>query len=234
MNHAKIFLLLVVSLSLTACSGMRTGSAKATLASSNTVAVASLLGQTFHGVHVGTMVFGNTSYEAPVPEWNIDAMTEQKVIAHLGQTASRKAIVLQRDSELRSRLDKAHSFFTGTDYQEIANLAKQQGADTVILIQPVRYDNAPFHKPGYGFFERTFFGASQRCVYSLFIVSVVSTATGKRAGWEWGFPCEFGEKELEWKDSLDKYSEKELQLLRRKTEQDVEQNVMKALKELGY
>lgn len=234
MHHAKIFLLLVVSLLLTACSGMRTGSAKATLDSSNTVAVASLLGQTFHGVHVGTTVFGNTSYEAPVPEWNIDAMTEQKVIAHLAQTASRKAIALQRDSELRSRLEKANSFFTGTDYQEVANLAKQQGADTVILIQPVRYDNAPFHKPGYGFFERTFFGASQRCIYSLFIVSVISTASGKQAGWEWGFPCEFGEKELEWKEGLDKYSEKELQLLRRKTEEAVEQNVRKALKGLGY
>ncbi len=122
----------------------------------------------------------------------------------------------------------------GYDYQEVVNLAKKQGADILILVQPVHYDNAPFHKPGYGFFERTFLGSSWRCVYSLFIVYAFSTDSGKKIGWEWGLPCLSGDKELEWKDSFDKYSEKEIQQLRRRTEESVKFNVMNALTVLGY
>lgn len=234
MNYTKSITVLLIMLILTACSGMRGGLAKADLEASKKVAVVSLLGRSFHGVHVGMTVFGNTAYDASVPEWNIDGMAEQTIVSHLVQTGSRSAVVLQHDADLGARLERSLSFMHGYNYQEIVDLAKTQGAETLILVQPVRYDNAPFHKPGYGFFERTFFGSSRRCVYSLFIVYAFSTNSGKKVGWEWGFPCASGETELEWKDSFDKYSEKEIQLLRRKTEEGVKQNVMKALAVLGY
>lgn len=234
MSHRKTIVALLLTLLLAACSGMRGGLSKTDLESSKKVAVVSLLGQNFHGIHVGTTVFGNTAYDTHVPEWNIDGMAEQTIISHIGRAASLSAIALQHDPDLGSRLESTRSFMQGYDYQEVINLAKKQGADTVILVQPIRYDNAPFHKPGYGFFERTFLGSSRRCVYSLFIMSAFSTESGRKVGWEWGFPCESGEAEMEWKDGFDKYSEKELQLLRRKTEESVKQNVMKALAVLGY
>jgi len=234
MSHTKSFAAVLVVLLLTACSGMRGGLVKADLDSSKNIAVVSLLGQSFHGVHVGTTVFGNTAYDAPVPEWNIDRIAEQTIISHLGQTSSRKAMPLQHDPALGSRLEESKSFMQGYDYKEVVSLAKSQGADTLILVQPVHYDNAPFHKPGYGFFERTMFGSSHRCVYSLFIMSAFSTDSGKKIGWEWGFPCQSGETELDWKDGFDKYSEKELHQLRRKTEESVQNNVLKALTVLGY
>lgn len=234
MSNTRAFVTLLATLLLTACSGMRGGLAKTDLESSKAVAVVSLLGQNFHGIHVGTTVFGNTAFDASVPEWNIDGIAEQTIISQLGKTASRSAIALQHDPDLETRLEKTRSFMQGYDYQDLVNLAKKQGADTLILVQQVRYDNAPFHKPGYGFFERTFLGNSQRCVYSLFIMSAFSVENGKKVGWEWGFPCESGETELEWKDSFDKYSEKEIQQLRRKTEESVKQSIMKALAVLGY
>lgn len=234
MDRLKVVFLIFTSLCLSACTAMRTGSAQATISSSEKIAVASLLGTEFHGIHVGTMVFGNSSYEASVPQWNIDGAAEKKIIDHLSRNGSRNVVSLPHDPAMGSRLEKSHSFVQGYNYQELIDAAKQQGADTLIVVQPVRYDNAPFHAPGYGFFERSFFGSSRRCVYSLFIMSVISTKTGKKAGWEWGFPCELGETELEWKDGLDKYSDNELLLLRKKTEASVEQNVMSALKTLGY
>lgn len=234
MRYTKIIATLLAIIFLTACSVMRGGISKTDLESSKKIAVVSLLGQKFHGIHVGTTVFGNTAFDASVQEWNIDGKAEQQIISHLRKTASRSAVALQHDPDLGSRLENMQSFVQGYNYQELINLAKHQGADTLILVQPVRYDNAPFHKPGYGFFERTFLGKSRRCLYSLFIMSAFSIDSGKKIGWEWGFPCESGETELEWKDSLDKYSEKEMQLLRRKTEESVKQNVMQALTVLGY
>lgn len=234
MTCTKTIVALFITLTLTACAGMRGGLGKAELDSSTKVAVASMLGNTFHGIHVGTTVFGNSYYDASVPEWKIDELTEQTIAVHLARTGSRTAMPLQHDPELAVRLEKGRSFMQGYNYGEVIDLAKKQGADTLILVQPIRYDNSPAHQPGYGFFERTFLGKSRSCVYSLFIVSVFSTDSGKRLGWEWGFPCEDGETELEWKDSFDKFSNKEMQLLRRKTEKNIEQNVMKALVELGY
>ena len=53
-------------------------------------------------------------------------------------------------------------------------------------------------------------------------------------GWEWGFPCESGEADIEWKSGFDQYPADQLQQIRRKTEESVRQNVVKTLEVLGY
>ncbi|QHS11195.1 hypothetical protein [Sinimarinibacterium sp. NLF-5-8] len=150
--------------------------------SSKRVVVVSLLGDVFHGIQIGTTVFGNNSYDVAVPEWNIDGVVEKTIIAQLGRTSARSVTVLQHDPGLRARMEKTWTAIGGYDYKDLLALARQQGADTLILVRPSRYDNAPAHKPGYGFFERNFMGLSRRCFYSLFITSAFSTASGKEMG----------------------------------------------------
>jgi hypothetical protein len=65
-------------------------------------------------------------------------------------------------------------------------------------------------------------------------MTVFSTNSGQELGWEWGFPCETGEVEIKWKDSFDQYTKEETQLLRLKVENSVKQNVLSALRALGY
>ncbi|MEJ1959152.1 MAG: hypothetical protein WDM70_06580 [Nitrosomonadales bacterium] len=235
-NLMKRIVSLLFVLSLAACTGMPGKLASSDLEPGGTVAVVSLLGESFHGIHIAPTVFGNIDYEAAVPDWNIDTLTEHAILPYLTQTDFKNGIVLKHDSGLSQRLKDGWSFMhNGYDYDEIIGLAKAQGADKLILVQPVAYDNAPFYKPGYGFYERTsLLGKSNSCVYSLFLVSVFSTHTGERLGMEWKLPCNMSETELEWKDGFDKYSPNELELIRHKTEASVKEGVLGTLKLLGY
>lgn len=234
MNFYKTISIILATLLLTACSGMRGGLTKNDLESSSNIAVVALLGQDFHGIHIGTTVFSNEAYKEAVPEWNIDEFAEELITTQLNEGGSRTIAALQHDSKMGERLKATWSFMNGYDYSELLDSANKQGADTLILVQPIRYDNKPFHEPGYGFYERSIFGNSQSCVYSLFVISVFSIDSRKELGWEWGFPCEAGEFEIKWKDSFDKFTEKEIQQLRFKVENSVRQNVLSALKVLGY
>lgn len=234
MNYKKAIAIVLASLLLTACSGMRGGLTKNELDSSKNIAVVSLLGPNFNGVHIGTTVFNNVVYEEAVPEWNIDGFAEELIISQLNQSNLRSAVALQHDPNIKERLKETWSFLNGYDYKELIESAKSQGADTLILVQPIRYDNKPFHEPGYGFYERSFLGNTQSCVYSLFIMTAFSTSNGQELGWEWGFPCETGEFEVKWKDSFDQYTKEETRLLRLKVENSVKHNVLSALRVLGY
>jgi hypothetical protein len=230
----SIIVALFMTLIMTGCSSFPGKMSDEKLNSTKNIAVMSMLGDTFHGIHIGTTVFTNIEYDVPVPEWKIDELTEQLIINHISKNPSNHAQALKHDAGLASRFEQSLNFFSGYNYEEIINLAKQQNVDTVILIKPSTYENMPFHKPGYGFFERTTFVIKKSCVYSLFTAQVISTATGKVIGWEWGLPCATGESELAWKDSFDQYTQEEKNLLRKKTEDSVKNNVINALNEIGF
>lgn len=232
MNNYSLLLAIPM---ICSCAVMRGPLSESEARAGKNIGVVSLLGDTFHGVHVGTTAFTNTSYEASVAEWKIDASTEQLIVARLTGLGSVRARSFAHDPGLRKRFIDSWSFFNnGFDYSEMLKLAQQQGFDTLVLVQPTAYDNAKFHKPGYGFFERTFLGSSQRCIYSLFTIEVLSVASGGRVGWEWGFPCSSGETELTWKGSLNEYTPEERALLRGRAEASIKSNVAKAMTELGF
>ena len=165
-----IFALLLLEVLLTGCA-MPGKISSDKLETSKNVAVVSLLGDNFHGIHIGGTIFNNVEYEASVPEWKIDALTEQVIIEHVSKKSLRHASLLKHDAGLTERFIKSFSFLNnGFNYDEVINLAKQQGADTAILVEPTYYENMPFHKPGYGFFERSLFSSKHSCVYSLFTI----------------------------------------------------------------
>jgi hypothetical protein len=131
----SILTIFLISMLLISCSAMRGKMPNEKLESAKKIVVVSLLGDTFHGIHIGGTVFNNEVYDAPVPEWKIDAFNEQTLIEHISKNNTRNVSVLKHDSGLGDRFEKSFSFLNdGFSYEEIINLAKQQGADTVILI----------------------------------------------------------------------------------------------------
>ena len=185
--------------------GMRRPVPDESLAEIDRVGVASELTNEFHLIHIGTTIFSNVHQTGTVPSWDVDGFTKTALTTELGKSGSFEVGEIEgtfaRKSEDKYKLD----------YEELARAAEAQGFDTVVLVRPSGYDNAPFHEGGYGFFEKeAFFGSSIRCVYSLFVAQVIDVATQKELAWEWGLPCRDGDEDIIWKERLEDYSDEEM------------------------
>jgi hypothetical protein len=201
------------------CAELAPDRQSSTLSSPRNVAVVSLLGSQFHGVRVGTTVLGNLNYDVDVSDWNIDQFAEQVLASHLREKHSLVASPLNMDAAERRRFAQSEGLLRGDyDYGRVFALANAQGFDVLVLIKPTYYENARFHKPGYGFFERTFMGTERRCVYTLFTVDFRSVPSQTQMGWEWGRPCEGGEQELLWREKFNDFSDSERAVLRKRVE----------------
>ncbi|NQY65939.1 MAG: hypothetical protein HRT38_20095 [Alteromonadaceae bacterium] len=91
-----------------------------------------------------------------------------------------------------------------SDLNQILDLAKNSGYDTAVMIYPIRYDNRPWLKPGYGIRRtpRTF------CPYALFVINVYNTETREELALRWGFnitrggPC--SQEMFDWQRPKDR------------------------------
>ena len=232
----KRVLIIATAMILAACSTMRRPVPQQELSSQKQIAVVSTLGNQFHGIHVGVTVFGNSNYEAVVSDWNIDEKTEQFLVKAINRPDSRSAFPLAHDAELGTRLEASKTFTSGFDYKEITEIAKSQGADTVLIVQGIRYENAPFYQPGYGFYSASG-GLNKKtsCVYSLFTLSAYSTITGAQLGWEWGFPaCNGDAGDVPYRSAFEDFTADEKELLEKKVELSIQANLKRALEILGY
>jgi hypothetical protein len=222
---------------LAGCADMRLQDAD--LSPTNKVAVVSLLGDTVHGLLLGVMVFQNESFDAQVPDWKIDAVAEETIQSHLAQSASRNIVMLQHDSGLSKRFTDSWSLLhDGNSYDEVLSLAKAKQADILVLVEPVNYQNTPQFKKGYGIWRALIDNNDKRLIpYSLFVVEVFSVKEGKRLGYAWGKHPDRKKDEkvnLEWKNSLDSYSDSEKAQLRDSITLYVKQGIEEALTKLGY
>lgn len=233
MKFFKRITLLFCMFALSGCALPPENIAAPDLEASKKVAIVSLLGTSFHAIRVSTTVFGNVSYDVPVADWNIDRMVEQVLVATVSKNGARTPIILPHDPDLGTRLEKSRSAYR-YDYDEVLKLARQQKADTLLLVQTQWVEDPPHYKPGYGFFERTFLGKSNRCVYASFSVRALSVQTGKPLARGFRELVCSGTTEIEWKESFDQYTVQEKQQLRRLTEDKIKQGVTKALSTMGF
>lgn len=225
---------LILVVVLAACVPLQGRLAQADIDSGKVIAVVSVLGQTFHGIHFGTTVFTNESYDVNVPEWNIDAIAEQAMQSYLTRSGSVRAFVLKHDQGIQERYRGRSTLLSGYNYEEITALAKAQGADIVIVAVPSVPDGVRW-KPGYGFVENVFFGSTSRFIYMASMFIVLSARDGKQLGWEWGLPwAGSGVTDFEWKNGFDKYSPRDLDTLQELTVANVKDTVARALSRLGY
>lgn len=225
--------LLLTSLTACAALGVRGAPSADDAAKISRVGVISLLGNNFHGVSIGTTIFNNEYFEGNVPEWEIDRFAESRILELLGSNPRLTVARFEYKPTLEDGLiskEGAKKFFAE---------AKKQAFDTLVVVDPSGYDNAPHLKPGYGLFDRSFLGAEvSRCTYSLFIVEVLDVQSEKRTGWQWSFdpwtghPCQ-GETSVAWKGSFDQYTSQERDEFRRLVEKETSDGVRIALVKLN-
>lgn len=198
------------------------------LASTKRVGVVSVLGDKFQGVYVGTTVFTNKSFFAPVPEWGID------------RTAREETLVLLKKN---TRFEAAAVDLGGLSVDEILEnegaalwkAAEQQKFDRLVILSPGVSDNYRNAHSGYGYYEKSFFGSSDKCIYAAYIVYVYDVASKKPIAWEWGGggPCVHKyEGELKFKDAFDKYSAEEKSALKTEVESNIKDGMVYSLKKL--
>jgi hypothetical protein len=169
------------------------GSAQAKIKS---VGITSTLGNSFHGVLIGTTIFNNKDYIVDVSDWKIDDKAVEIAVSLLGRGGRRTAKPMATK-------------FMPHDFKAMIEAGRQMGVDAVVVISPSRYDNQPHFAAGYGIHRRSIMGMSTDCIYSLFIVEVFDVASEKKLGWQWGFPpwqgipCFGKDKNLAWKDDFE-------------------------------
>jgi hypothetical protein len=171
------------------------------------IAVVSELGNTFKGSFTATTIIGNKNFKADVSDWQVDAVLVETAISTLQRTG-RTAFALPA-SDVKP------------DIQQQLESARVNGADSLILVSPSRYDNQADFPEGYGLHRRKIFHIDKTCVYSLFTVKIYNTTTGKPIGWTWSFPVSHGTisctegADIVWKDDFSKFTVEERKNLRR-------------------
>jgi hypothetical protein len=188
------------------------------------VAVASILGDTLHGVYIGTTAFNNEAFQADVSGWNIDPMTATYMQKQLTD-AGLQTFLLTVPAGSRESLYREDGI---VNYPALSAVAAAQHADTVIVVARAR-GTQPI-PPGYGLFVRGLFGLQQKYVYAELLVAVVDVKTQKILALHFDSPVEGPpSKEFEWKSPFEAYSPAEAQKLRALVEDRIRTDVREQL-----
>jgi hypothetical protein len=229
MIRALIALSTALLLSGCAALNIKRPVAEEDLKATKRVAVVSLMGNTFHGVSIGTTAFNNESFAGSVPEWNMDGYASKAALEMLTSNPRFASSLLDRSnlSIEQARADGGKLLWQA---------AERQGFDRVVVVRPGVSDNNPFFRPSYGFFERSLFGNGRRCVYAAYTVDVYDVPSQKPIAWEWGggVPCSLGkDNDLTYKKSFADYSQAERAEMRQRLERRFTESLRYSLEKLA-
>lgn len=229
----KLLFVIFMGATVAGCSTMRGPVPEQRASNISKIATVSALGSNFHNISIGTTVFGNDSFIEKVPDWKLDEFASKETARLLSNThATVHAIQVSGLDEIDS--ESVYSD-TETTIKKVSDAASKEGFDTVVIIHKARSSNYPQFTPGFGFYERSFFGSSKRCAYGMYIVSVVDTKSQKVIGWEWGgaSPCDLGSvSDIQIKKSFSEYSTEEKLRIKSQIEARLKTSISYALKNL--
>lgn len=176
--------------------------------------VVSLLGNSFHAIHIGTTLFNNDAYDADVSSWNVDQDAAEHVRAELATDGiETDTLSLEPVARERFRRDDKGEFnrrdsSVEANYEELCRLASRQGYDTlIVIVGSGANEYGPPLKPGYGVFVRSFLGMSRGFTYAQFMIRVIDVKNEKQLAREISQPTDaVMSKAIPWKTNLDEYS----------------------------
>jgi len=225
--------LVLVVIVLGACStlGLRAPVAENDLGRVDRVAVASVMGERYHGILVGLTSFGNQYFAADTTDWDIDALAVDTALAKLAPHYAGRVAALDLQGE------RGESFHRQGDYRYIDRarllaMASAQGFDTLLLIHPAADANQPDRAGGVGYQAAFGIGGVSGCSYAQFIVEVLRVADGRQLGWDWARDCD-NTADPGWQPGLEHYTPEQRAALRALTEAQVRQQVQQRLDWLG-
>lgn len=209
MRYTWGVLLLVSSLASAASSAASLSEPDA--ASVHRIAVVSSVGETFHGINIGITVFGNSAWDAPVPEWGVDAGVTDNILLVMKQRGRFPAEPLNLNGFKLPWLSRRSQDIDLPDdaRQALLERARQQGADALLMV--MRNSLGTLHRPGFGLVRRNQPGlAAHPCVYVLFGAVLFRVSDGKRISSQVERPCEFEanrtKPQFVWKDAWEQYN----------------------------
>jgi hypothetical protein len=204
---------MMLAVSRVATAGMFGGAAKEEdLAGIQRMAVATLLGDSFHVIHIGTTAFQNKYYAAPVPLWQMNAKVSDEVVRTMGLRGRFPAVALALgDVAVESLYRKPTDAEISPDgLHVLMEAARHLGVEALLVIQKTSGgENAPFHQPGFGLFQHSMFRLSMQCTYSSFRATVYQSNTGRIVAHGWHEPCSSGLEKLPWKPRWDQFTAEE-------------------------
>lgn len=230
----RLLTLLPIATLLVACAtlGLRSPVGQDDLRGMERIAVASTLGDRYHGILVGLTSFGNQYHGADVADWDIDALATQAALERINgaDTAARAAALDLAGS-------RGESFHRAGDYRDIdrarlLSLAAAQGFDTLVLIHPAADENLPDRAGGFGYQAGFGIGGLAGCSYVQFIVEVLRVRDARQLGWDWARECD-DRDDPGWQPGLEEYAPQERDALRARTQAQVREQVRARLEWLG-
>jgi len=194
------------------------------------VGVASFLGNTFHGVHIGTTVFNNEFFDANVSDWNIDSMTADFLVKTLTDAGVHVSPLTPPPDVLGSLYRKD----TFVDYPALYALAAQQHLDTLIFVARIPDTGGRDIQASYGIFERTLLGLAHIEAFARLFVGIVDVKAQKVLAVSPATPFSGARsKDLQWKASFDAYSPEEKERLKQAVEMRIRAEVAQRLREMN-
>lgn len=225
----RLLMLLPLAALLSACAtlGLQRPIDQDDLRGMERIAVASTLGDRYHGILVGLTSFGNQYYGADVQEWGIDALATQAAIDRINSTGPARAQALDMAGA------RAEDFHRGGDYRDIDRarllaLAAAQGFDTLVLINPAADENLPDRAGGFGYRAGFGIGGLSGCSYVQFMVEVLRVRDARQLGSDWARDCD-DRDDPGWQESLEDYAAEQRDALRARTQMQVREQVRERL-----
>ena len=170
------------------------------------------MGDTFHAIFIGTTVFNNKAFDAPVPQWAMDHYVSDQVVQIMKLRGRFPAEPLAvADLDLPALYQKSGAILASKEVVgTLLAQARQQGADALLVVEMApASENAPFYKAGFGLMRRSAFGLTTGCAYAQFTVALFRVDSGKRLAGRWAQPCVNAAEKFTQKASWDQYSAEE-------------------------
>jgi len=170
------------------------------------------MGDTFHARFIGTTVFNNKGFDAPVPQWAMDRYVADQVAEIMklrGRFAAESLSVA--DLDLPSLYQKSGAILASKEVvATLLDRGRQQGADALLVVEMAPpSENAPFYPAGFGLMRRSAFGLTTGCAYAQFTVALFRVDSGKQIARQWAAPCANSPEKFPQKASWDQYSAEE-------------------------
>lgn len=227
--RALIFALLLL---FTGCAGlgMKGGVGDDDLKTIRKVAVFSRLPSTMNHITIGFTALANKYQTIDVSKWRMTQFGENQVVAQLSRNSQYKVGTIKNKPKPDASWDK----------DAVASLqaeAKNEGYDTLVILEPSGYANAPLFKPGYGVARVSRVGSPRISAYMIAIISVYNTSKPEALGWDWAMfdsssadPSGGAAQVPPWKDDPAGFSADELGQIELLLKHRIELQVAEALK----
>jgi hypothetical protein len=183
------------------------------------VAVVSVLGDTLRARQVGLTAFGNKSFDAPIPDWALDAdvraLMQERIIA----SARIKGVV-----ELL--------VVPTSDKKAILALARESGFDGVVATLPEEDANERFLAPGPGIMYKNALGLNHLRACDGMVVRMWRVSDGKQIGYGHPDQCTLLPIAAVWHDKWSDYTDAEKHTTLELVQSFVRQQITMALSDL--